>query len=367
MLVEGAILDSEGPRSGYVRIERGRIVEVGKTGTASTHGKVRRVSGIVVPAPVNGHTHLGDAVSRREPPPVSFSELVQPPAGYKFRLLRETPRAEKVRAMRAALTRMGREGVVGTIDFREEGMGGIEELRSAAAGTGVRVTALGRPTSRPATRNEIDGLLRSADGIGISSAREVDRASRRAIAQGCRRAHKPYALHASEEVREPVDAYLDPRPDLLVHLTRAEASDLESVRDARVSVAVCPRSNALFGRRPLLRELERLDASVLIGTDNAMLNAPSLWRELEFAYVESRLVGAPVSSGFLARSALVTPWEWLGEPEKGHIAPGSPAEPLLLRLPPDDPAYQVVTRVTEQFIARPARLASTGPRRGIGR
>lgn len=364
MLVEGAILDADGPRPGYVRIDHGLVTEVGSLGAASVRAGERRVRGLVVPAPVNGHTHLGDAVSTREPPAVSFSELVAPPSGYKFRLLAETAPRAKTAAMRTALRRMEREGIAGTIDFREEGVAGVRALRSASRRLPLRVVILGRPVGPGAPDQEIERLLLEADGVGLSSAREVPREVRLRVAEACRRHRKFYALHASEEVREPVEDYLDPRPDLLVHLTCADSSDLEAVRDAEVSVAVCPRSNALFGRRPLLAMMERLKVKVLLGTDNAMLNAPSIWRELEFAYVESRLRGAPVSASYLARAALVEPWHWLGKPEAARITPGSPARPLVFRLPPDDPEYQVVTRATEHLIVRPARASgpSVGPR-----
>ena len=361
MLVQGAILDIDGPRPAYVRLDQGRITEVGQVGTESARRGERRVKGVVVPAPINGHTHLGDAVSTHEPPDVSFSELVAPPSGYKFRLLAETPRRAKTAAMREALRRMQREGIAGTIDFREEGIDGVRALREASRRTGARVTILARPIRTPAATAELEALLTEADGIGLSSAREVPRDVREQVARQCRQARKFYALHASEEVREPVDDYLEPRPDLLVHLTRADPTDLTFVRDEGVSVAVCPRSNALFGRRPLLREMERAGLSVLIGTDNAMLNAPSIWPELGFAYVESRLAAAPVSAGFLARSALVEPWRWLKVPEMARIAPGSPAIPLVFRLPPEDPAYQLVTRATEHLIVRPARPPAAFP------
>ena len=350
MLVEGAILDAEGARPAYVRFREGRVVETGTPGTDSTRGRVRRVRGIVVPAPVNAHTHLGDAVSVREPPAGSVSTLVEPPHGYKFRLLAETTSEEKVAAMRAALRRMVREGTGATVDFREEGRPGVELLRRAARGLSIEVRILGRPLGRPVEPGELESLLAVSDGVGLSSARDEDRSTREAVASACRRSGKRFALHASEAVREPPSDYLDPRPDLLVHLAQARPDDLEAVRDAEVAVAVCPRSNALFGRQPDLATMERLGVRLLLGTDNAMFHAPSIWRELEFAYVGTRLRGRGVSASYLARAALVAPWQWLGLEEAARIAPGGGARPIVLRLPPDDPAYQVVTRATEHLI-----------------
>ncbi len=350
MIVEGAILDAEGPRPAYVRIVGGRVREVGKLGTDSRRGRERRVRGIVLPRPVNSHTHLGDAAFSREPPAASVAELVRPPGGLKFRVLSATPRAAKIRAMRAALRGMEAEGIAVAVDFREEGLPGLEMLRAAASDRSVRVLALGRPLSRPLDRVELDRLLRVADGIGLSAAREEAWEDRATLARECRRRGKRYALHASEDRREAVDSYLRPKPDLLIHLTRAAPADLEAVRREGVRVAICARSNALFGRVPPLAALERIGVATLVGTDNAMLQAPSIFRELEFAYVSSRLVGRPVSAAFLARAAFVEPWLWLGEPGRTRITPDLPGSPLVLRLPPADPAYQVVTRATEQLI-----------------
>jgi cytosine/adenosine deaminase-related metal-dependent hydrolase len=353
MIVDGAILDIDGARPAYVRFDRGSIVEVGQRGTDSTRGRERRLRGIVVPAPVNSHTHLGDAVSVVEPPLAPVAKLVQAPDGYKFRLLARTPAAEKEAAIRGALRRMRRSGVEAVIDFREEGRPGVELLRRASRGSGVRPVILGRPLARPVDAPEVARLLEVADGVGLSSARDEEPSALRTIARACRAHGKRFALHASEAVRERPETYLDPRPDLLVHLARATTEDLVAVRDERVAVAVCPRSNALFGRQPDLRAMERLGIPVLLGTDNAMFQAPSIWRELEFAYNATRLKRRPVSAAFVARSALVEPWKWLGTPDAARIAPGTPVRPLVLRLPPDDPAYQVVTRTTEHLIARP--------------
>lgn len=353
MIVEGAILDADGPRAAYVRFRGRQITEVGAVGTDSTRGRVRRVRGIVIPQPVNGHTHLGDAVGTREPPHTSLAEIVRPPHGMKFRLLADTPRAAKIAAMRRALRRMAADGVAATVDFREEGIAGVEDLRTAAEGTGVRAVALGRPLTRPVDPAELARLLRVADGVGLSAAKEESRATRERVALACRAQRRYFALHASEEERESPEDYLVPRPDLLIHLTQATPADVEQVVGEGVAVAVCPRSNALFGRRPDLAAFERQQVRLLLGTDNAMFHSPSLWRELEFAYVSARLAQRPVSPAYLARAALVEPWAWLGEPDAARIAPGSAARPIVLRLPADDPAYQVVTRATEPYMFRP--------------
>jgi cytosine/adenosine deaminase-related metal-dependent hydrolase len=360
VLVEGAIVDLEGIRPGYVRFDGPAVIEVGQIGTASRQPGERRIRGIVVPPPVNGHTHLGDAASTVEPPAKTVAEMVQPPDGFKFRLLRDTSPSRKVAAMRRALDRMRREGIAATLDFREEGVPGVRLLRRAANRSGIEVSVLGRPLRRPLDESELTELLAEADGIGLSAARDESADDLERIGAACHRAGKRYALHASEAERESPETYLRGRPDLLVHLTCASPTDLEQVRAAGTTVAVCARSNALFGRRPPLADLARLGVPTILGTDNAMLHAPSIWRELEFDYVSSRLAGAPAPAEFLARAAFVEPWRWLGRAGFATVAAGGDARPIVVRLPADDPAYQLVTRATEHLIVRPG----TGGRRG---
>jgi cytosine/adenosine deaminase-related metal-dependent hydrolase len=353
MIVEGAVLDADGPRRGYARLKDGLVVETGQVGTDSRRGRERRVRGIVVPRPVNAHTHLGDAMFDREPPWTTFDAIVRPPDGVKFRLLATTSPSVKIASMRRELGRLERLGIGAVVDFREEGVDGVRWFRRAASRFDFPILVFGRPTVRPIDPKEVERILDIADGIGLSSVAEEPVAARRAIARACRRRGKRYALHASEGRRESVEEYLDPRPDMLVHMTCATDDDLAVVAQKGVPVTVCSRSNALFGRRPDLARLERLGVTTLIGTDNAMLNHPSIWRELEFSYVSARLAGRPISPAFLFRAAFVHPWAWLGMPEHARLDVGGPVRPLVLRLPPDDPEYQVVVRTTEQVMLRP--------------
>jgi len=65
-------------------------------------------------------------------------------------------------------------------------------------------------------------------------------------------------------------------------MVHADEGHLERVADQAVPVAVCPRANAVLDvGRPPIRDL--LDhTTVALGTDNAMLNPPSMFREMAF-------------------------------------------------------------------------------------
>jgi cytosine/adenosine deaminase-related metal-dependent hydrolase len=247
---------------------------------------------------------------------------------------------------------MERQGVSATVDFREEGIEGVRLLRAAGRGLRLRTVALGRPLQRPIQPRELSALLEVADGVGVSSQSEESHDVRVAIARACRSKRKYFAMHASESVRERPESYLDPHPDLLVHLAKATPEDLAEVAEAKVTVAVCPRSNALFGRRPDLATFDRLGVRTLLGTDNAMFHSPSIWRELEFAYVTGRLARRPVRPEFLFRAAFVEPYRWLRTPDAARLDADGPVRPIAFRLPPDDPAYQIVARATEHLMVR---------------
>ncbi len=352
LVVEGWIIDRDGEHAGYVVLDdEGRVVERGKPGTLglTDYPKVR---GVVLPGMVNGHTHLADAVWGQEPPGGPLSEIVRPPNGIKHQLLAKTAREDKVRAMRQALETMAGNGIAATMDFREEGAEGVRALHDAAWEQPVEPFVLGRPTSI-SDIHEVDHLLSLADGLGLSAFKdhpteEMVRTARETVGQ-----HKFLALHASEDEREPIDPILDLHPSLLVHLTTASVPDLERVRDAKVPLAFCPRSNALFGRFPPLHLAEKLGIPFLLGTDNLMFNFPDLFREMEFAYVTARLHHAPVKPESLLRAVFLTPWEVLGRPEMARLQPGGTARTLALRIPLRDTAYEIVARAGTGNILSP--------------
>ena len=62
-------------------------------------------------------------------------------------------------------------------------------------------------------------------------------------------------IHHSENEREEIKGIIDLAPDFVVHMCHASDSDLELVKEAGISVVVCPRSNDYFGNRPPLEKM----------------------------------------------------------------------------------------------------------------
>jgi cytosine/adenosine deaminase-related metal-dependent hydrolase len=263
--VEGTVLrgrDLE-PVEGRVVVEDGTVAAVEECRTDS--------DSIVLPAFVNAHTHIGDSIAKEAGGGLSLDELVAPPDGLKHRLLRAASTAEKVGAMRRTLRFMEQTGTAAIVEFREGGVEGVDAVRQALAGRDVEAVVLGRETV---------AAMEAADGFGASGARDGDFDHFR---NATREAGKLFGIHAGERDPHDVNAALDLDPDFVVHMVHPEPLHLDRIADAAVPVVVCPRSNLVTnaGVAPIADLVER--TTVALGTDNVMLNSPSMFREMEFA------------------------------------------------------------------------------------
>ena len=334
MHVEGTILRGCAfePVEGRVVVEGGDVVAVEETTTDS--------DAIVCPAFVNAHTHIGDSIAKEAGAGLSLDELVAPPDGLKHRLLRAASADEKVAAMRRSLRFMERSGTAATVEFREGGVEGVAAIRRALDGLDVEATVLGRETT---------AAMQAADGFGASGARDDDFAERR---RATREAGKPFGIHAGERDPHDLTPALDLDPTFLVHVVHPEPEHLERIEREGVPVVVCPRSNLVtgVGTPPIADLLDR--TTVALGTDNVMLNSPSMFREMEFA----AKVGG-VDAADVLRMATVNGAE-LAELNCGLIEPGRAAKLLVLDGDSDnlagarDPVRAVVRRAGVDDVER---------------
>ncbi|WP_251343678.1 amidohydrolase family protein [Haloplanus halophilus] len=326
MQIEGTVLRGREfePVEGRVVVEDGDVVAVEEGETES--------DAVVCPAFVNAHTHIGDSIAKEAGAGLSLDELVAPPDGLKHRLLRAATDAEKVAAMRRSLRFMQRAGTAATVEFREGGVDGVHAIREAMDGLDVEAVVLGRETV---------AAMHEADGFGASGARDADFTAERAAT---REAGKPFGIHAGERDAADIDPALDLDPTFLVHVVHPEPHHLDRIEHGSVPVVVCPRSNLVtgVGTPPIADLLDR--TTVALGTDNVMLNSPSMFREMEFA----AKVGG-VDARDVLRMATVNGADLVGL-DCGLIEVGRPAKLLVLDGDSDnlagarDPVRAVVRR-----------------------
>jgi len=320
------------PIRGRVVVEDGRIEAIEEAATTSTD--------IVLPAFVNAHTHLGDSVAKEAAVGLSLDEAVAPPDSLKHRRLATADRSELVSAMRRTLRFMQRTGTTSCLDFRESGTAGARALREAADPVAIDPFVFGSGDR---------SVLDVADGYGASGANDDDFGDQRAA---CEERGVPFAIHAGEPDGTDVHPALDLEPDLLVHMVHADQEHLDRVAAQSVPVAVCPRANTVLDvGEPPIREL--LDhTTVALGTDNVMLNAPSMFREM--AYTAKRF---DVTAREVLRMATTAGAEIAGL-DCGVIGPGRRAALVVLDGESDnlagsaDPVRAVVRRASGLDVER---------------
>ncbi|MFC7228587.1 amidohydrolase family protein [Salinirubellus salinus] len=332
--VEGTILAGRSfePVRGRVVVEEGRIAAVEETETASTS--------IVLPAFVNAHTHVGDSVAKEGAVGLGLEDAVAPPDSLKHRRLTDADHETLVGEMHRTFRYMERTGTAAFLDFREFGVEGTRALREAAEGLDIEPFVFGSDDA---------AVLDVADGFGASGANDADfSALRAAVAERDR----PFAIHAGEPDATDIHPALDLDPDLLVHMVHAEAEHLERVAEQAVPIAVCPRANLVLGvgRPPIETLLEYTD--VALGTDNVMLNSPSMFREM--AYTAKTF---DVSATEVLRMATTAGAEAVGL-DCGVVEPGRRAALLVLDGDSDnlsavaDPVEGVVRRASALDVER---------------
>ncbi len=303
---------------GYVAVSGTKVKEVGFERCGSD------INGLVCPAFINAHTHVGDAIAK-DLPYMPLVDLVAPPDGLKHRVLGAASPDEIADGIRSALDGMRRTGTCHFIDFREGGAAGARLLKELAGG---KATVLGRPVPG----EPVEEAVGAGDGAGISSARDVPAEVLHAIVENAKKTRKIVGIHAGELNRMDIKTAIEIMPDFLVHMTHAIGPDIKKVADRDIPVVACPRSNAMTGvGLPPIKRLREAGVTLALGTDNVMLNSPDMLREMEWAdklFLHDDVYTLRMATLNAARLARL-------EKRKGSVLPGKDADLLVFDLDSD--------------------------------
>lgn len=278
--VSGEILTNDGLKSGYIAFERKKIAEIGK----GNPPKKPICKGLIVPSFVNAHTHIGDSFIKEKEIdlPKNIEELVAPPNGLKHKLLREVPDKDIIQGMKKSIDIMIKNGTKYFYDFRENGILGINQLKTALHSYKISSIILSRPSTLRYDKNEINLLLKNSDGIAVSSISDWEYSELQKIVKDTRVKKKIFALHGSERIRENINDILDLKPSFIVHMIKASESDLIRVKETNTPIVICPRANSYYGYKLNFKLLKKVKVKLLLGTDNAMLNSPDILDEINY-------------------------------------------------------------------------------------
>ena len=262
---------------------------------------------LVIPGLINCHTHIGDSVGKDARLTGTVDDKIHPVFGLKPRILSKTPPAVLAGFMRNSCTSMLRGGTTTFVDFREGGVAGVRMLKQVLADLPIRGIVMGRAdhyqddaairsnAPLPAHQSaELGRIAQECDGFGISGANE----NSDAVLGEYSGYDTLRAIHASETqesvlrseqatgTSETVRA-LALKPHFLVHMTYASASDLAAVAASGVrGIVACPRANSSLaeGLPDIMGMGQKSGRKMALGTDNVMVNAPDMFREMEYAW-----------------------------------------------------------------------------------
>ena len=247
-------------------------IPVFKTGIANDG-----LYGTLIPAPVNAHTHVGDSFIGDEPSG-TLPDIVGP-GGLKHRMLEHADTDSIINGIRKANQFMWKNGTLSYMDFREGGLDGIKFIKRSKS-RHIHPVILGRPYGN----DSIEAILDSSDGIALSSISDIDYGEAMKASRGARKMGKIFALHFSENKREDIDIVLDLNPSFLVHGIEADDRDLNLLGKSGIPVAITPRSNIFYGKRPDYGRFVKSGIEIMLGTDNVFVTEPDMFSEMDFLY-----------------------------------------------------------------------------------
>lgn len=325
--VEGMIYQQDGFRQGYFSFSDGIVVEVGHGNAPEPNKTIAK--GLVLPLLTNCHTHIGDAIARGQELTGDVSELVAPPNGLKFRILRNSKPAELTAAMHQAIKEMLDSGTGMFCDFREEGLEGVKLLNQAISDLPINPIIMGRPKGLEYSKDELAALLPKVSGLGVSSISDWEYPELEKVARETKAVGKLFAMHASECAREDIDLILDLKPDFLIHMTYASESDYEKIAELGIPIVLCVRSNIFFKNIPNIPKMLEKGVTLLLGSDNAMINSSNLFEELKAAYELSNQFDK-VEPKTILKMVTLNPNKILNPKDYVNLAPGTPSNFMVL-------------------------------------
>ena len=303
-------------------------------------------STLLVPGLINSHIHIGDCFAKEEGFNKDLIDIVAPPNGLKHKLLNTISIEIKIEGIRKAILEMLSNGITFFVDFRENGLKGVDLLKEILINSPINKLILGRDNNSV----DLESVFNNADGLGFASYQHLSPKSKEKLSILKKKKiylKKIIACHDGEISRnDPLfnEIIKDNLINVIIHGTHYTKEDLERIQSRNMSIVLCPRCNGYFGVGfPPINEINSLKIPVSLGTDNVMANTIDLFEEMRYLYRISRVLSTDknvnkISSKDLLKMVSINAAKIFGlEKEFGSISEGKYADFFLLDL--SDPNY----------------------------
>ncbi|MFX0074156.1 MAG: amidohydrolase family protein, partial [Candidatus Hermodarchaeota archaeon] len=285
------------------------------------------------------HVHICDSFAKEQCFNKNLIEVVAPPNGIKHKLLEITPRNIKMKGIKEAVIDMLANGITLFVDFRENGLDGINLLKEALGDSSISYLILGRYNNQ----EDAEIILQNADGLGLASYNQLSLTDKKNLI-GLKKKYskKMVACHDAELSRKEQlfnDIIRDDIIDIIIHGTHYTKEDLKIISEESISLILCPKCNGYFGSGfPPINSIQELDIPISLGTDNVMANNIDLFEEMRYLYRISRVLASTknhciLSSKDLLKMVCINAAKTLRlDGELGSISKGKFADFSLLNL-----------------------------------
>ena len=333
---------------------------------------------LMVPGLINAHTHVGDSIAKDIGIEYGVDEKIHPIMGFKKKILRNSSSSHLTSFIRNSCLSMIKKGITTFVDFREDGLNGIELLRKAVSGLPIRSIILGRieyyqdirsikknippPASK---KDELTRLLKKCDGLGISGPNE----NSDSVLKYYSNTKKIRAIHSAEtiescEISKKITGKTETqralllKPHFLVHMIHASKKDLLLVAKHKTSIVVCPRANAALAEGiPDVTLMMKTGCNIAIGTDNVMINSTDMFREMDYLWkVSMGTQKKRLSPKYILKMATVNSANMLQNKKIGAIQPHNFADCIFIDKhaidlePMHNPHASIVHRASENVV-----------------
>jgi len=252
---------------------------------------------ILIPGFINGHTHVADACIKDFTYGLTLDEAVGS-KGIKHSTLSSKSKYEKAESIRNSLELLIKNGFTTFIDFREEGIEGINLLKGQLKDKPIRAIILGRPYKN----DNLTDIFEQSNGFGFSDVFSLENelmAHTKNLKENNQ--EKLVAIHASESMEvisesltkfgkpdiEKICEY--PFFDFIVHATYSNEKDLSFLKETNTNIICCPISNLYHGLKyPPIAMIQKSGILLGLGTDNTFCCNPDPFRLMAFALYSAR-------------------------------------------------------------------------------
>ena len=352
--------------NGWIQIEGGLIKYAGERKPTSTSLPTDTFNGrglLAIPGLIDAHTHIGDSIAKDIGVGMTLRELVHPIYGLKSRILNEAKEEDLRQGIAETASDMLACGITTFADFREGGLKGASEMINYLPDKRPNAIILCRPNfyftpeqiaddtspMPPSALDELSEALDLSGGLGLSGPNEYTGNAMGQMSQLAKRKKKLVAIHAAESrdsqefsfnhfSETEVNRVLrHMKPNFLVHLTNSTEEEVTQVCNSQIPIVCCPRANSMLGLGfPPITKLLQFGAKVALGTDNVMLNAPDMFREMDYTSRTIRAVQHEpnaVNSKDILKMATINAAEALGlGSTTGSLEEGKRADVTFLNL-----------------------------------